>query len=116
MTNSARENRDYILYVAKELEAVYNGEAVNEDGDQMNIYDYLNDVLDVEYILDSSMRLIGCKLYVTLGGPTVWIDTREQSVNIHWGSESDTIYISSDVCDEINEYYAGLFVDFRSIA
>lgn len=120
------ENKKYVNDIREELRAYYDGrmfavdgnepeeierseaEALEESGatvEELSSYDYLNDVLDVEYILDSSFRLIGVKLYITLGGPTVWIDTRLHTVELRWGGDSETAYLDAEICEEINAVY-----------
>lgn len=97
------ECTEYAKNIADDLERLYDGETVDECE---SLYDYIADTLDVEYTLDSGKNLIGVNLYVTLGGPTCWIDTRRQEVVCHWGTESGRWSISGRVCDEINEYFA----------
>ena len=107
MTNSKSETFNYALSIAKDIENIYDGKEVDGVSD---IYDYITEnVLDVEYTLDSNKELIGVTLYVTLGGPTCWIDTRRQEVVCHWGSDSDSVCICSDVCDYINDFYRDMF-------
>ena len=49
------------------------------------------------------------KVYVTLGGPNVWIDTATACVHLAWCNERCEYPLSYDVCDEIDtifeEYY-----------
>lgn len=101
------ENTNYVKFLLNEVRSYYNGEEVNDDGEQMDIYDYINkEVLDTEYILDAQLNLIGVKLYVTLNGPTAWIDTREQTVNLSWGSDKAWLYMDGDICEELNEIFS----------
>ena len=94
MTNTTNENREYLEAVSQEIKDAYDGG---------NMIDYVcNNVLDVEHILNSSGELIGVELYIAIGGPTVWIDTRSQTINIAWASECDTIDTYSDICNELN--------------
>lgn len=97
MTNTTNENRKYLEAVAQEIKEAYNNG---------NMIDYVCDnVLDVEYILNSLRELIGVKLFITLGGPTIWIDTRDYTLNISWGSERDQIGVFSEICEELNCYF-----------
>ena len=41
------------------------------------------------------------RLYVTLGGPTCWIDTEEHAVICHWGTDQAKYAIDWDLCDEL---------------
>lgn len=101
MLNTSKENRRYLESLSQDLKDAYNNG---------NMIDYVGDnVLDVEYIINSSRELIGVKLYITLGGPTIWIDTENCTLNISWACESDTIGIYSDICDEITEIFGEYF-------
>lgn len=101
MTNTANENRKYLEAVSQELKDSYN------NGE---IYEYINNnVLDVEYSLNSLKELIGVNLYITLGGPTVWIDTRDCTLTIAWGCERDQLGVYSDICEEITTIFADDF-------
>ena len=106
------ELRNYLESVRTDLQACYYDEWADdereereEQGEPCDLWDYLEDVLDVEYILDSRFRLIGCKLYITLGGPTIYIDTRENAIVGHWGGDRETIYFDYEISDEINEIF-----------
>lgn len=103
------ENMEYCKRIVTELKQHYNGEIVNDDGEILSLYDYISDVLDYEYTIDSQLNYRACRIYVTLGGPTVWIDTYNKSVELRWANESATYYIPSDIIEEIDdimeEYY-----------
>lgn len=104
-----KENFDYCKRIAEELMQHYNGEITNEDNEQLSLYDYFSDILDVEYIINSDLTYSAVKIYVTLGGPTVWIDTYTKSVELRWANESASYYLPSELVDEIDsiweEYY-----------
>lgn len=93
----------------KEIKALYEGfeddeyEHRQDEGESVDLLDYINDVLDKEYILDSEFTLIGARLYVTLGGPTIWVDTHDNEVVGHWGTEQVTRWLPSEIADEIND-------------
>lgn len=97
------ENREYCKRIAEELKAIYNGHGVTEDGEQATLYDWINDALDFEYIIDSKRRYKSAKIWVTLGGPNVWIDTAEKSVKLAWANERAEFLLPYEVCDEIDE-------------
>ena len=80
------------ILIAEELEAHANGRAyTDEDGnviildsedeptDEMSyrgLYDFANDALGIEVTCGISGDYRGAKLYVTVGGPTIWVDTQ----------------------------------------
>lgn len=104
-----KDLQNNVNYVAEELKALYNGERANEDDEAKNLYDYIADCLDVEYILNSAKKLIGVKLWVTLGGPNIYIDSRAGEVVGHWGSDCARSWVPSEICEEINCYFEEIF-------
>lgn len=98
------EAMNYAEAIAEEIKDLYYAEP-NEENEENDFYSYVCDALDVEYTLDSNKSLIGVILYVTLGGPTCYIDTRRQQVVCHWGTDSGFAYLDSDICDEINSLF-----------
>ena len=103
------ENFEYCKRIAKELEQYIYGEITNEDGDELSIYDYMQDVLDFEITLDSRMQYTSCRVYVTLGGPTVWVDTHTQTVELRWGGEESRCYLDGEIIDAINDYFEEVY-------
>lgn len=93
----------------KELKALYEGfeedecDRRQEKGESVDLLDYIGDVLDTEYILDSNFTLIGTRLFVALGGPTVWVDTRDNEVVGSWGTEKVVRWLPSEISEEIND-------------
>lgn len=119
------ENREYCKRVADELEAYAAGrmwrdieteeekemdpETVSDDFEQLSIYDYLADVLDYEITIDSQLEYKSAKIWVTLGGPNVWIDTAEKAVKLAWGTDRAEYLVDWDACEEIDEYMRDLY-------
>ena len=121
------ENREYCKRVALELEAYVNGhmhqdengEAVyseedRDDLDQLCIGDYMStEVLDFDIVIGGNWEYKSCKLYVTLGGPNVWIDTAEKAVKLAWGTDREECGLDWNVCDEIDQYWAETYACAR---
>lgn len=119
------ENREYCKRVADELEAYTAGrmwrdvetgeetemdpETVSGDFEQLSLYDYLADVLDYEITIDSRLEYMSAKIWVTLGGPNVWIDTAEKAVKLAWGTDRAEYPIDPGACEEIDEYMQDLY-------
>ena len=100
MSEMNNECREYAKRIAKEAEAYYNG-TTNEDGEEVGLYDYFAGALDYDIILSSTRAVKAVRLYVTLGGPTCWIDTEEHAVICVWGTERAEQGIDWDLCDEL---------------
>lgn len=103
------ENREYCKRIADELETIAAGQAVNEDGEEMSLYDWVNDALDFEYTIDSQRQYKAAKIWVTLGGPNVWVDTAEKAVKLAWGTKRAEYLLDWDVCDQIDEIMAEIW-------
>ena len=57
----------------------------DEDGETKgDAFDYLSDVLDIEYIVNGKREYIGARVLVAFGGPNIWIDTRKGLVEGYW--------------------------------
>lgn len=79
---------------------------LEEEGD---LRSYFDDYLDVNYIVNSSKEYESARIYVTLGGPAIWIDTDKSTVEISWGSTRKTAYLSYNVRDEIDEIFREIY-------
>ena len=97
------ENREYCKRVVEEIEEYAAGKMVDDDGNELGLYDYLVDALDYEFTIDSLKKYKAAKIWVTLGGPNVWIDTKERAVKLAWGTDREEYPLTYDICDEINE-------------
>lgn len=104
---------EYVARIRKELEAVYNGTGTNDDGEAVTMYDYFDDALDIEYTVSSRGEYLGSRIYVTLGGPNVWIDTRRGEIGGAWGTDRASIWLPSEIADEIDGIFSELFACIR---
>lgn len=71
----------------------------NEDRDienegEFSAFDYLQNVLDIEYIVNSKGEYLGARVLVAFGGPNIWVDTRRMMVEGHWWGESFSVSFS----------------------
>lgn len=87
-----------VKYIVAELEGRnnewkhdhINADEVSEDGEEfldIGAYEYLNDVLDIEYVVSGSKEYLGARVLVAFGGPNIWINTRTNEVQGYWGGE-----------------------------
>jgi hypothetical protein len=89
--------------IRDELRAIVDGAETNDDGEQKTLWDYFYDALDVEYTLSWNDVFLGARIYVTLGGPTVWIDTRAGLIYGAWGRDRASIVLPADITNELNQ-------------
>jgi hypothetical protein len=96
--------------IAKEIESgEYDMEewAVDEFGGPCAGH-YLSDALDIEYTVSSSGDYLGSQVCVTLGGPNIYIDTRNQKVQGYWGGDHIERSYASDALG-LDDYLAEMF-------
>lgn len=102
MTN---ELQNYIGNIFDELNSIYEGRATNDDGERATFCDYFEDPLDFEYTIASNGEYLGVRVYVTLGGPNVWIDTRRGEIGGAWGADRADRWLPSEIADEIDDIF-----------
>ena len=102
----ATELQNYVNNIFDELNSIYEGNATNDDGEQATFYDYFDDPLDYEYTIASNGEYLGVRVYVTLGGPNVWIDTRRGEIGGAWGTDRADRWLPREICDEIDEIFS----------
>jgi hypothetical protein len=76
-----------------------------ESAGASNLNEYFEDCLDIEYTIDSRGNYLGVCVWICVGGPGIWIDTRDRAVKLAWGSDRAEAYITSDVVDAIDDIF-----------
>lgn len=78
--------KNQVLHIVACLE---NGiPSTENEGEQMSGYEYLSDVLDIEYVVNSKAEYLGARVLVAFGGPNIWINTRTGQVEGYWGGDN----------------------------
>ena len=77
------------------------------DGTDMGPMDVfmMDEVIDLKFIVSvdrDDINYCGALIYVTLDGPTIWVDTRAHAVKGTWGTESAEWGLTSRAVDAIN--------------
>jgi hypothetical protein len=65
------------------------GRDIESEG-EFSAFDYLQDALDIEYIVNGKGEYLGARVLVAFGGPNIWVNTRTGTVEGHWWSDSAT--------------------------
>lgn len=76
--------------------------AMEDDFDQ--VCEYLEDILDYDVRRNSDGSYDSCRVWITMGGPGVFIDTSDGYLKGRWGSTRIDIPLSCDVCNLIDDY------------
>lgn len=97
--------KEYMEGAQKDLlnELCEDHENHNYTVDFEKVHDHFADVLDVEYRLNSRLDYVASYIYITLGGPNIWIDTYKAEICGAWGSERESLPIPYSVRDAIDD-------------
>lgn len=81
-----------IDHVRQIAHTITNGfcDELNFDGEEMSAFDYLQDALDIEYVVNGKRDYLGARVLVAFGGPNIWVNTRTKTVDGYWWGESAT--------------------------
>ena len=70
-----------------------------------NLYEYFDDCFDIEYTISSSGDYLGVCVWIGVGGPSIWVDTRDSAVKLAWGGNRAEWGIYSDTAEAIDEIF-----------
>jgi hypothetical protein len=65
---------------------------------QSGLY-YLNDALDIQYIVNGAGEYLAARILVAFGGPNIWINTQTKTVEGYWWSDSAFASYNNDEMD-----------------
>lgn len=64
-----------------------------------------NEPIDFIYLRDTNDSLYAIRVYLTLGGPCIWIDTEYKIISIRNGLAEFSNGLSYDLCEEIENFF-----------
>jgi hypothetical protein len=80
----------------------------NEYDEVQTAYDYLNDVLDIQYIVNGKGEYLGARVLVSFGGPNIWVDTQRKIVEGYWWGDYAKASFNDymDIDEALSEFWA----------
>jgi hypothetical protein len=71
-------------------------------------FDYLQDALDIEYIVNSKGEYLGARVLVAFGGPNIWVNTRTGIVEgVWWSDRAEASFVDNiGLDDALSELWA----------
>ena len=106
------DNRRYLEGIREELYKIHNGEIADEDGNTYTFWDYIADnVLDLNYIINADKTYRAVELCIGYGGPNVYINTRSQEIELYWGTDHESVWLPSEICEELYEIYNEFYTE-----
>lgn len=97
-----REAEDWPGYVY----ALPCGCETTTEPEQMSIYDYFSDCLDVEYRCDARREYRSVCVMVTCGGPNIYIDTESKAVELYWWGDRASYSLLPDTVEAVDAWAA----------
>jgi len=90
--------KENVLHI---INTIQNGmDSYENEGEPMDAYEYLSDVLDIEYCISSDKKtVLGARILVAFGGPNIWINTRTKQVEGYWWNDSCIMSYENDEMD-----------------
>jgi hypothetical protein len=79
--------KNHVQAIADTLSNGFDLSSMNDDGEHTTAFDYLQDALDIEYIVNSKGEYLGARVLVAFGGPNIWVNTRTGIVEGAWWSD-----------------------------
>lgn len=79
--------KNHVQSIADKLTNGFSDDDLNYDGEEMSAFDYLQDALDIEYIVDSRGKYLGARVLVAFGGPNICVNTHTGTVEGAWWSD-----------------------------
>lgn len=82
--------KNHVQEIARRLSEGFDSADLNDDGEEITAFDYLEGALDIEYIVNGKGEYLGARVLVAFGGPNIWVDTRRGIVEGAWWGEHAT--------------------------
>jgi len=76
--------KESVQHIINQIQNGLDDAELNVDGEPVSAFDYLQDALDIEYIVNSNRVYLGARVLVAFGGPNIWINTRTKQVEGYW--------------------------------
>jgi transposase-like protein len=93
-------NDDDYTYTCPHCKATF----AESELEALSIYDWLEDIYDIEYRVDSRKELRSVRIMVACGGPNIYIDTATKQVELYWWSDQASYPISYDAAAALDEW------------
>ena len=100
MTNDNSEDlRRQCASIAESIETGVFEFSSSEDNQELSACDWLEDALDIQYLVNSDGSYRHARILVAFGGPNIWVDTRTRTVEGRWWGNSVDVGYYRDALD-----------------
>lgn len=82
------------------------GHVLDYEPDQMSVYDFIADALDIEVTCSLDREYRSARIMVSCGGPNIYIDTARKEVQLYWWTDRAEYPISYEASDALDDAIA----------
>ena len=83
---------------------ITDGLKIDDTSGHGTVSEWMEDVYNIRYIVDSEKKYLGVMLMVAGNGPTIWVNTWTKEVEGYWGGDKCTHYFQDNIgLDDYNE-------------
>lgn len=113
--SNAEQYADDLSAMIWEWDASGEPFGVNEydtTAEPLTAYDYLEDVLDIEYRVSRSggeTEYRSAEILIAFGGPNAWVDTGKRQLTVSWWSAPVYRDLPKAYCDQIDDALRDVF-------
>ena len=86
---------------------ITDGLKIDDTSGQGTVSEWMEDVYNIRYIVDSEKKYLGAMLMVAGGGPTIWGDTFREQVTGWWGTDRVQWYYQDNL--GLNDYMEEMY-------
>ena len=98
------EIRERLLARMQSIRAELTDITVDEDFAFERVAEWMEEnVQDTEYTMDSSLFVTGAKLFIDVGGPDIYIDTRTNMIVGNWGTEHPQLSLDDAIIEYLED-------------
>lgn len=75
-----------------------------DNWEYLSVWDYLNDVYNVEFRVDSHKEVRSVQIMIACGGPNIYLDTASGDVELYWWGDRARYPMSYEARDALNDW------------
>lgn len=76
------------------------------------LYDDINPlVADIHKLLGLDGEYLGCRVQITIGGPSIWIETFHNEIVGYWGNNTYRRSISNEISSKVDFIVSELYIN-----
>lgn len=83
-----------------------------ENGDELDAIDWLDGVLDIQYLVGSDRTYRSARVCIAYGGPSAWIDTRTGMLECAWWSSVESVELPREFIEGLDDALSELYGDY----